>query len=102
MGNNLISPKELVRALQSNGGVSNTVTSLIAHDRSKLMQFKKKYHRTLGKFRKTKQITEGRFDKVSKTDRVSKTVFISNMLVRCNCMWVMHFTKSTLSTMRNN
>jgi hypothetical protein len=34
MGNSVISPKELVRTLQSNGGFSNTMTSLITHDKA--------------------------------------------------------------------
>jgi hypothetical protein len=64
MGNNVVSPRELVRALQSNGGLANTVTSLITHDRSKLEAFKKKYSRTLDAFSKIKRMNEGVFSKV--------------------------------------
>ena len=58
MGSNVISPVQLYTALQSNGGVGNTVAALFDLDRGYIDEFAKKYETALEFFAKIKRCNE--------------------------------------------
>jgi hypothetical protein len=71
MGNDVVTPLDIVHALRANGGLNNSVADLISINRSKLQKFVEDNKDVIARLRKTKNHSEVRFD----TDNKKITCF---------------------------
>jgi hypothetical protein len=49
MGNNVVTPMDIVKALRANEGVNNSVAEMVSINQKKIIAFVKKYDTVIGK-----------------------------------------------------
>jgi hypothetical protein len=62
MGNNVVTPEDIITALSANGGVNNSVAEMISLDRDTMFLFLKKHSHIIERLAPAKNHAEARFD----------------------------------------